>query len=226
MSTGAVRPRWWTSTANGGAGTCLRSNHGIEQTAASDRDGCRIAAAAHPSVSRPGGTRVTKRNRRRLFMILASMIPSAAHADAGLLPLIVVWPAFLLALIPIILVETEIFRRRLVGVPYIKLLQAVAAGNTVSTILGFPLFIAGLFGGSLLGFWAESFWSHNGKLFLLVLAAGYLMPAYFVSVYSEAFVIRKMLKDTIETILPISRAANLWSYGVLIIIFIGFALTR
>ena len=168
---------------------------------------------------------MTKRNQRRLLMILAGMIPSAAHADAGLLPLVVVWPVFLVALIPIVLIETEIFRRRLAGVPYFKLFQAVAMGNAVSTILGVPLFIVLLVGGSFLGFRAESFWARNGRLFGLVLAAGYLIPAYFVSVHSEAFVIRKMLKNTKEAILPVSRVANLWSYGVLVIVFIGFTLT-
>lgn len=157
-------------------------------------------------------------------MILASMIPEAAHADAGLLPLVVVWPVFLLALIPIILVETEIFRRRLVELPYFKLFQAVAAGNAVSTILGVPLFIVVLIGGTFLGHLAMGFWTRNSVLFGLLLAAGYLMPAYFVSVHSEAFIIRKMLKNTKEAILPVSRVANLWSYGVLIVMFAGFAL--
>ena len=157
---------------------------------------------------------MTKKNQRRLLVILASIIPSVAHADAGLLPLVVVWPVFLLALIPIILVETEIFRRRLAGVPYLKLFMAVTAGNVISTILGFPLFIVVLIVGSFLVFMAP-----NNNLLVPGLAAVYLILAYFVSVYSEAFVIRKMLKNTKEVILPVSWVANLWSYGVLIIVF-------
>ena len=35
MSTGAVRPRWRPSTANGGIGTSSRSNHWVLPTAAS-----------------------------------------------------------------------------------------------------------------------------------------------------------------------------------------------
>lgn len=167
---------------------------------------------------------MAKKYWRRLLVIVVGVIPAIAHADAGLLPLVVVWPVFLLTLIPIVLIETEIFRRRLVGVPYFKLFQAVAAGNTVSTILGLPLFVVVLVVGSFLGFLDESFWIRNGQLFRLVLTAGYLIPAYLVSVHSEAYVIRKMLKNTKEVILPASRVANIWSYGFLLALFAGYAL--
>ena len=48
------------------------------------------------------------------------------------------WPAQWLALIPIILVESEIFRRAL-QLPFRSLIKPIGKANLVSTLVGIPL---------------------------------------------------------------------------------------
>ena len=52
--------------------------------------------------------------------------------------LLVVWPLMLCALVPVILLETEVARRRL-ALPYGKAIAGVARANVVSTAIAVPL---------------------------------------------------------------------------------------
>jgi biotin transporter BioY len=171
-------------------------------------------------------SKLTNRERRGIFLGLAAvLLPVSAHADAGLMPLVVVWPAFLLALIPIALIETEVYRRRLEHVSYSRLLFAVTVANSVSTLLGVPIFLLVLVVGSVLTFSNfNSTWFN--LLFLPGLVLAYLVPAYLVSVYSEEFVVRRMLAVDRKVILPASWLANLLSYILLVTSVVVYAKLR
>ncbi len=165
-----------------------------------------------------------KKYRRLIYAIGLVTFPSGAFADAGVPMIALMYPALLLALVPIIFLETEIYRRR-IALSYKKLLAAVAAGNAFSTILGYPLSWALLFGlelltthGNALGLnvaWKkaaavtlQAAWliPYESELYWMIPIAALvgLIPAYFVSVYSEAMVIRRVLKQQRSEILPIS----------------------
>ena len=71
-----------------------------------------------------------------LTLILALALP--AHADAGVPMLFVTWPAMLLALIPIVLIEAWILKPRLrLGTR--KSLWLASLANLASTIVGIPV---------------------------------------------------------------------------------------
>ncbi len=183
-----------------------------------------------------------KKFRLLIYATSLAVWPSAAFADTGIPMIMLMYPALILTLVPVILLETEIFRRRM-SLPYKKLLGAVAAGNAASTILGYPLSWAILLGVEFLstrgfalglrGFWAkvasvvlQAAWlaPYESQLYWMIPTAAFvgLIPAYFISVYSEGFVIGKILKESREKILPISWVANLWSYGLLVILCMVF----
>jgi hypothetical protein len=67
----------------------------------------------------------------------ACLIPSAAYADAGLPMLALTWPIAIDALVPVILIEAYIFKRR--GFPFGWSLKWNAIANIASTLIGIPL---------------------------------------------------------------------------------------
>lgn len=58
--------------------------------------------------------------------------------DAGIPMLMIQWPLMLCALVPVILLETEVIRRRL-ALPYQKVIPGVAKANVLSTAVAVPL---------------------------------------------------------------------------------------
>jgi len=71
-------------------------------------------------------------------ILVLLIAPSGAYANAGVPMLALAWPAQWLALIPIILVEPEIFRRAL-QLPFRSLIKPIGKANLVSTLVGIPL---------------------------------------------------------------------------------------
>src|SRR5579864_5626084 len=59
-------------------------------------------------------------------------------ADAGIPLLMVQWPLMVCALLPVILVETEVVRRQL-SLPYRNAIVGAAKANVLSTAAGVPL---------------------------------------------------------------------------------------
>ena len=180
---------------------------------------------------------IEKKCRSLIFLIGMVTLPSCAFADAGVPMIALMYPAFLWALVPIIFLETEIYRRR-INLPYKKLLVAVAAGNAFSSLLGYPLSWAFMLSLELLTTWGPSLDGVWRKVVAVTLQAAWLspsyekdlywilpisalvglIPAYFISVYSEEMIIRLILKQRRSEILPISWSANLWSYGLIVLI--------
>ncbi len=186
---------------------------------------------------------ILNRVRLVIYPLILIAVPSFAFADAGVPMIALMYPALLLALIPVVFLEAEIFRRR-ISTSYGNILKAVAAANAVSTILGYPLSWVLLFGIELLlttmghalvlrGVWAkaasvifQAAWlaPYESDLYWMIPAAALvgLIPAYFISVYSEAYVVRRLLRESRQKILPVSWVANLWSYGLLVTLCLAY----
>jgi hypothetical protein len=73
------------------------------------------------------------------FLVLAFvLIPSAAHADAILPSLILIWPITILLLIPIIGIEV-LYSKPQLGMTGWESIRVVGAANVLSSIAGLPL---------------------------------------------------------------------------------------
>jgi len=181
------------------------------------------------------------------LFVLCLGLPSFAKADVGLPMILVEWPSVILALVPVVLIEAAVYRRRL-GTTYAKALDSAGVANLASTFIGYPLaWILRLIGQFVLGLLLmlvlrlvgepseASMDSVPAKLVEVVVCSAWLpegarwtlpaaslvglVPAYFVSVYSEAWVLRRLMKgEDRHTILTLSYRANLASYVLLVAI--------
>jgi hypothetical protein len=169
-------------------------------------------------------------------------------ADAGVPMLVLEWPALLLALVPVVVVEAVLCSRWL-RIPLRSALAGSAKANGLSTLVGVPLawlvllvlevvvlvptalltdgegpaspllqLVAFLFGIAWLG-------PPYSKLFWMVplAAALLLVPTFFVSVLIETRVCRASWPDAEEG--PLRRAvwrANLVSYGILFVVAVAW----
>ena len=169
--------------------------------------------------------------------------------------ILVEWPAVVLALVPVVLIEAAVYRRRL-GITYRKALYPAGVANLASTFLGYPLaWILRLIGQLVLTLLLmlvtrivgepsdAAFDSIPGRLVVAAVSSAWLgpgaedapwmlpaaslvglVPAFFVSVYSEAWVLRRLVKlGAMEsadrpTIMALSYKANLASYALLVAI--------
>jgi hypothetical protein len=178
--------------------------------------------------------------RRILLVITALLLPALASADMGLPFIALSYPAMAILLLPVIFIETAIYRRRL-SLPYWKIWAAVAKGNAVSTLAGYPF--AWILGPIIMNlliipahyspnstFWVTAqkatniaFWTGEGagRLDFYAALIG-LVPSFFISVYMEEVIIRRKLDEQRTAILPLSWLANLCSYVFLIIVFWAF----
>jgi hypothetical protein len=164
--------------------------------------------------------------------------------------ILVEWPAVILALVPVVLIEAAVYHRRL-GITYGKALYPAGVANLASTFIGYPLaWILRLIGqyaltlllilviklvgepsnasmnsipARLVGVMVYSAWlSPDAEHALWMVPAASLVglvPAYFVSVYSEAWVLRRLMRGEDRlTLRALSYRANLASYALLVAI--------
>jgi hypothetical protein len=163
--------------------------------------------------------------------------------------LIVVWPLFIVALAPIILVESWVVRRA-IGLPWRKCIWYMSKANIISTVIGLPLtwlvLVAAEFGlaygfvelggmesyppsflGEVGGIIFSAPWlgpfKGGGYWILPVAVIALLVPFYFVSAWAEALTVKPSF-STAEY--PRMRAAvwraNLISYALLFVCCIGW----
>jgi len=176
-----------------------------------------------------------------LFVAGLSVIlsPSLCFADMGIPMLFIGFPMILLCLIPIIAIETIVFNDKL-RTNYVKTLKAVGLANVITTIIGYPFSWALLLGLQLLTrgnssvFGTETLWrkvasvtlgaawlspSENDQYWMVPVAGMVgLIPAFFISVYLEYFVVLQFFYENKKDLLPLSWKANLITY----ILLIGF----
>jgi hypothetical protein len=179
------------------------------------------------------------RSKLPILILLALACPALARADIGLPLIFVEGPEMLMALVPVILIESAVYRKCL-GIAYRKALWPAGVANVVSTLLGYPLAwglrmfvqvvvsdpLAKLVGTSSTRTWAgyvflalgPAWIGGEGDTWVLPVAslAG-LIPTFFVSVYLEAWVLTWFFKDKgFAAIRTLSYKANLASYAFLV----------
>ncbi|MCK9604313.1 MAG: hypothetical protein M0R66_08155 [Candidatus Omnitrophica bacterium] len=174
-----------------------------------------------------------------LVGLLLILNPALAHADAGVPMIFLTFPSMILALIPIVLIEAGIFTW-LLRIKYRQTILPSLFGNLASTIIGIPLswllmvavqLITGggrAFGlSTLLGKIISVTWQaawlipYESDLWWMipVAAAVGLIPAYFISVLIEFWIVKKYFKD--KDRLEIKGAvvrANQVTYGLLFLV--------
>jgi hypothetical protein len=183
-------------------------------------------------------------------LVVCLGLPSLARADTGLPMIFVEWPAVVLALVPVILIEAAVYRKRL-GITYSRAIYPAGICNLASTFIGYPLAwilrLLGQFaltlplmlvfelvgepsstsmhptlerlGVSIL----DSAWLPDDQTWMLPVASLVgLAPAFFVSVHSEAWALRRLMRgEDRATILALSYRANLASYTFLVVVDIA-----
>lgn len=188
-----------------------------------------------------------RRLPRSVLFLSLLMVPAIAHANMGVPMLALAWPAQWLALIPIVLVECEIVRRRL-SLPFRRVLWPISKANLLSTLLGvpvawllmlLPLTITGL-GLSLvpsdvtiprlaqvLIFPLTAAWIGGSSPWEVYLAFVVLtVPFCLASIYIEARILRRCFPALDRsTVHAGCVVANIWSYVLLSILAVGFPLT-
>ena len=180
---------------------------------------------------------VTKHRELRAatFFCWLLLVPAVARADAGIPMLMLAWPAYILGLIPVILIESFIGTKDL-GVSWGEVLPVAAIGNAVSTVVGIPLtwlamlaieFVVGYGAGALmpdsdLQMWLFPFfvaWLPPFDNIWLFYAAFVLLSVPFcvVSIWVERKVALKRLSShPPEAVRRWVTHANIWSYSLLV----------
>jgi hypothetical protein len=80
---------------------------------------------------------MSRKATKYLLVMALALLPASAYANVGLPMIAVAMPAFVVALIPIILIEAYVFARA--GFPFKWALQRNAIANVVTTFVGIPL---------------------------------------------------------------------------------------
>lgn len=171
-------------------------------------------------------------------------------ADAGLPIIMLLYPAFWIMLPFIILLEFYILKWKLQPLPD-NSSKAILLGNLVSTFLGYPLswLISLAYQFSAISFlslfpniqefsqeyllyftataWLPPMDNTHPWLFVFTLILG-LIPAFYISVYSEYWIAKKILKSIKDTkkLKDIIYTINKYSYASFILITIVWYLLR
>ena len=133
-----------------------------------------------------------------------------ANTAAPLIAIFVEWPWTLLVLVPIIVVEAVV-AKKVIGTDMRLALQISAIANGVSTIIGIPLTLL--------------VWLPNGAIGeAAFFGAIFLVPAFFVSVYSERFVAGLIVPNQRDSVRQWSWRANVYTYGGLLVLVLIAAL--
>lgn len=172
------------------------------------------------------------------------LFSSPAYANAGLPMIVIMWPIFWLALLPIILIEAFAMKAQLQGITFTNLLKAVTAANLISTLVGIPfvwgtmvaieLMVPG--GGSpydslgpfwqyFLGVTLQAAWliPYEDQFYWMIPTAFMvlLVPCFYMSYMSERIVNLSMLEGKGAENEYIGKAtfkANCYSYGFLLLL--------
>ena len=177
-----------------------------------------------------------------IFIIL--FFPVVAFANVGVPMIFLSYPTMIIALLPVIFLETSIFKK-IVPTPYKKALISNGTANGISTIAGFPLAWGFLFaielittGGScgpgfstlpksIITVIVEAAWicPRDNQLYWLVPTAFIisLIVAFFVSLIIEYFINKRFHKEQDKgSIKKAVYLANISSYALLVALSVGY----
>lgn len=179
-----------------------------------------------------------------LTLISFFLLISTVYADVGIPMLMLIWPMYWILLLPVIFIESWIFKRSLPTIPFHKIFWPTTVANLASTLIGIPitwgllvlieLFIApGAFPNLshtwklILGVTIQAPWvlPYGQAIWMIPVAAMFLLiPFYFVSAWIESFILTKFFNISPDRTLikRISWKANLGSYLFLFLFCLGF----
>ena len=181
-----------------------------------------------------------RKNRSLILGISLFLFPCIVFADAGVPMVFLGFPFMLAVFIPVCALEIYILSRAMNLAPKF-VSKPVIIANSVSTLFGYPLSWLFLLlveeittGGKVLQF--SDFWNSVGSvtlqaawlipyesdLYWMVPVAGIvgLLPAYFISVWLEFLVLKKVSVKNIIFHKKDVRNANLASYAFLLLILV------
>lgn len=185
-------------------------------------------------------------NRRcsPIFLVIVAFfsLGSIAHADAGLPMIAIYLPAAWLALVPIILIESFIGRKKF-ALPNRRATIAAGVANVVSTIVGIPLAwiawatIEGAYFGGVIGtgIWrpvlsvtAQAAWllPYEKDLYWMIPVASLVLTFVFyaLSVVIEYAVVKPFFPEQPKKhLFAWMVRANLWSYAFIFLLACGCA---
>ena len=164
-------------------------------------------------------------------------------ADTGIPMLAVVWPFMWLAFLPVVVIESLVALKSL-GLRFRRALMVTAAANTVSTLVGIPVAWLVLLGIEWMPYFVgipdDTRWqtaiavatqwawiSPFGNLGITIPIAAVVLcvPFYFVSVWIEYLVVRRMVANDFSQVRRFCWWANLWSYMAIVLFWGGCILT-
>ena len=183
-----------------------------------------------------------------LSLVLITIIMICpVYADAGIALIVMLWPAFWLALIPVIFIESWSLKKSLEKERFKKIFMSAAFANFCSTLIGIPVVWGLLFGIQLLIPAGTGTFPHASSFvryflgvtlqapWLLPKEADYfwmlpvacmvlLVPFFFISAWSESLIMTKFLKGNYppEHIKKAMWKANRASYAFLYLILLGY----
>lgn len=178
---------------------------------------------------------------------LLFIVSSPAYANAGLPMLVIVWPLFWLAFIPIVLIEYRILRKTLKTETPRRLIFITTGANLFSTVIGIPiiyflLLLLEIFipGGDGTFPYLTEFWRrvlsvtlqapwlipYESEFYWMIpVACAFLfIPFYFMSSWIESIIIAYYLRNSYQS-RDVKKAvwkANQASYAFLYIIIAGW----
>lgn len=175
--------------------------------------------------------------RHLLAALLLSAFPSLAHANAGVPLIALVWPSMWAALVFVVLIEAKHLSSKL-GMGFKPALKKSFQVNLASTALGYPLVWAALLGLEMVTTKGQAWGldTPSQKFTAAALQAAWLIPyeedlhwilpiallvnlvpAYFVSWFSEAWLFSKLTGTEWKASKRVFGVANSISYGFLIL---------
>ncbi len=162
-------------------------------------------------------------------------------ADAGIPMLAVVWPVMWMVFLPVVVIESLIAIKSL-ELRFRRALLVTAAANAISTLVGIPVtwfvlvFVDIAMGGggshpidtpmhAAIAVCKEAAWlcPYENDLDWMIPAAAIVLcvPFYFVSVWIEYFVVRRMVANDFRQIRRFCWWANFWSYLAIVVFWMA-----
>jgi len=168
---------------------------------------------------------------KKYILILYLLITSISLcANAGIPMIMMEYPILILALLPVIIIES-ISISNILNIEHSKTIKPIIVANLVSTLLGYPL----TWGLRFLFLLLLESKLHSKLVFILLISFGpawigsskdkflpvYIMlamiPAFLFSVFIEYFILKRFFKNiNKDKILKSTWIINIYSYGFII----------
>ena len=171
-----------------------------------------------------------------LLILILILLPTVAQADAGLPMLALLWPAFWVLFIPIVIIEAWV-ARRIIELTWKTSLIRAGLANAASTLIGIPLtwgvlvvfemilprggeaYGVDTLSGKLIAITVQAPWliPYESDLDWMIPAASIvlLIPFFFTSVFIERWIFGRKNQIDKAKIKSWSWKANLLTYGLL-----------